>query len=232
MLWGGKNPSSPAAAATFERFGQLDVLVNNAGYSDLSSVEDTTLEDFRAQVETNFFGVVDVTKTFLPRLRQQGHGHIFQVSSIGGRVGTPGQAAYQSSKWAVGGFSTALAREVAPLGIQVTVLEPGSMPTGFTGSSMAVRPISAPYEQTVGMVAASLSRRAADDSVEVGVRPADLRLIASVTAGPAGRADAPVRLLPGADATNDAASAAEVLTDSDQAWREVSLSVTPTGPPG
>ena len=128
---------SPRAA---ERFGRIDVVVNNAGYANLAAVEDITLYDFRAQVDTNFFGVVNVTKAALPVLRAQGAGHIIQVSSIGGRLATPGLSAYQSAKWAVGGFSSVLAAEVAPLGIHVTVLEPGGMQTDWAGSSMQMPP--------------------------------------------------------------------------------------------
>ncbi|MFI6493497.1 SDR family NAD(P)-dependent oxidoreductase [Streptomyces sp. NPDC050564] len=90
------------------------MVVNNAGYGDVAAVEDVTLADFFAQIDTNFYGVVHVSKAALPILREQGFGHIFQVSSLGGRIGSVGLAAYQSAKWAVGGFSTVLAQEVAP----------------------------------------------------------------------------------------------------------------------
>lgn len=93
-----------AVTAAVAHFGGLDVVVNNAGYGDLASVEDVTLEDFKAQIDTNFYGVVHVSKAVLPVLRAQGSGHIFQVSSLGGRIGMAGLAAYQSAKWAVGGF--------------------------------------------------------------------------------------------------------------------------------
>jgi NAD(P)-dependent dehydrogenase (short-subunit alcohol dehydrogenase family) len=92
-------------------------------------------------METNFFGVVYVTKALLPILREQCRGHIFQISSLGGRIGSVGLAAYQSAKWAVGGFSTVLAQEVAPFGIKVTVLEPAGMRTDWAGSSMTIPPI-------------------------------------------------------------------------------------------
>ena len=97
---------------------------------------------------------MNVTKAALPVLRAQGGGHIIQVSSIGGRLATPGLSAYQAAKWAVGGFSEVLAREVGPLGIKVTVLEPGGMRTDWAGSSMRVPPISEPYQPTVGAMAA------------------------------------------------------------------------------
>src|SRR6185437_3246266 len=142
-----------AVAAGTAAFGRIDVVVNNAGYANLAAVEDITLDDFRAQVDANLFGVVNVTKAALPALRAQGAGHIIQVSSVGGRLATPGLSAYQAAKWAVGGFSEVLASEVGPLGIKVTVLEPGGMRTDWAGSSMRVPPISEPYQSTVGVVA-------------------------------------------------------------------------------
>ena len=110
-----------AIATTREQLGGLDVVVNNAGYANVASAEDIADDDFRAQVDTDFFGVVNVTRAALPLLRAQGSGHIIQVSSIGGRTATPGLAAYQASKWAVGGFSEVVAQEVAPFGVKVTV---------------------------------------------------------------------------------------------------------------
>jgi len=85
-------------------FGRLDVLVNNAGYGNIGSIEDTSLEDIRAQIETNLFGVINVTKAAIPVLREQRSGHIIQLSSIGGRVGAMGRAAYSAAKWGVEGF--------------------------------------------------------------------------------------------------------------------------------
>ncbi len=98
-----------AVREAVEAFGRLDIVVNNAGYGDTAAVEDVTLEDFRRQIDTNFYGVVHVSKAVVPLLREQGCGHILQVSSLASRVSGPGLAAYQSAKWAVGGFSTALA---------------------------------------------------------------------------------------------------------------------------
>ncbi len=99
-------------------FGRLDVLVNNAGYGDISSIEDTSLADFRAQIETNLFGVIIVTKAAIPLLRGQGTGRILQFSSIGGRIGPVGRAAYAAAKWGVEGFSEVLTKEVGPFGVK------------------------------------------------------------------------------------------------------------------
>src|ERR1700682_4314851 len=98
------NPAAAraAVAAATSAFGRLDVVVNNAGYATVNSIEDMALDDFRAQIETNFFGVVNVTRAALPVLRAQRDGHIIQISSLGGRLGSAGLAAYQSAKWAVG----------------------------------------------------------------------------------------------------------------------------------
>ncbi len=131
-------------------FGQLDVVVNNAGYGDIAAIEDVTDADFKAQIDTNFYGTVYVTKAALPLLRQQGHGHIIQITSIGGRMHSMGLAGYQSAKWAVEGFSGILAQEVAPLGIKVTIVEPGGFRTDWGGSSMTIPPVSEPYRETVG----------------------------------------------------------------------------------
>ncbi len=118
-----------AVTAGHDRFGRIDIVVNNAGYADVASIEDMTVESFRHQMDTNFTGVVYVTKAVLPILRKQGSGYILQVASLGSRVGSVGFGPYQSAKWAVAGFTTILAQEVAPFGIKVTSLEPGGMKT-------------------------------------------------------------------------------------------------------
>jgi NAD(P)-dependent dehydrogenase (short-subunit alcohol dehydrogenase family) len=133
-----------------DAFGRLDVVANNAGYANSSPIEETPDEDFRAQVEANFFGVVNVTKAALPILHAQRSGHIIQFSSVGGRVGgSPGLAAYQSAKFAVEGFSEVLNNEVKPLGIKVTIIEPGAFRTDWAGSSMEIPPVGPDYEETV-----------------------------------------------------------------------------------
>jgi NAD(P)-dependent dehydrogenase (short-subunit alcohol dehydrogenase family) len=204
-----------------DAFGHYDVVVNNAGYADVAAIEDVTLENFRAQIDTNFFGVVHVTKAVLPALRERGSGHIFQVSSLGGRFASPGLGAYQSAKWAIGGFSTGLAQEVAPLGIRVTVLEPGGMRTDWAGSSMTIPEVSEPYQQTVGQVATMI--RSAS-----GQEPTEPPQVARIVRDLAGRDDAPVRLLIGADAYQYGQEAAKALAESDEKWREVTESASQT----
>jgi NAD(P)-dependent dehydrogenase (short-subunit alcohol dehydrogenase family) len=200
-----------------EAFGRLDVVVNNAGYADLAAVEDLTLEAFRAQIDTNLLGVVIVTKAALPVLRAQGSGHIIQVSSVGGRMATPGLAAYQAAKWAVGGFSEVLAAETAPLGVKVTVLEPGGMRTDWAGSSMTIPPISEPYAPTVGVSAqrmAGFAQASASDPAKV----------AQVVLTVADLDEPPLRLLIGSDAYNYGRAAWQARLEEDASWQPLSTS--------
>jgi NAD(P)-dependent dehydrogenase (short-subunit alcohol dehydrogenase family) len=207
-----------AVAAGVEAFGRLDVVVNNAGYANMAAVEDITPEDFREQIDANLLGVVNVTKASLPVLRRQGGGHIIQVSSIGGRLATPGLSAYQAAKWAVGGFSEVLAREVEPLGIKVTVLEPGGMQTDWAGSSMRIPPVSEPYQATVGVLA---RRHQGDDAMTPLGDPAK---VAEVVLAVADMAEPPLRLILGSEAYAYATAAARARAASDEKWHDLTVS--------
>src|SRR5208283_2803046 len=112
-------------------FGRLDVVVNNAGYGDVAPFEQLSSERFKAVVDTNFYGVVNVTRAAIPIMRKQKSGCILNVSSVGGRLALPGSTAYHAAKWAVGGFTESLAQEVAPFGVKVCALEPGGMRTNW-----------------------------------------------------------------------------------------------------
>jgi NAD(P)-dependent dehydrogenase (short-subunit alcohol dehydrogenase family) len=206
-----------AVQTAVDAFGRLDVVVNNAGYADLAAVEDVSLDAFRAQIDTNLLGVVQVTKAALPVLRAQGSGHIIQVSSVGGRMATPGLSAYQAAKWAVGGFSEVLAAETAPLGIKVTVLEPGGMRTDWAGSSMDIPPISEPYEPTVGA-----SARRMEGFAEASA--SDPAKVAQVVLTVAELDDPPVRLLIGSDAFNYGRAAWQARLEQDARWEQLSTS--------
>ena len=206
-----------AVEAGHEKFGRLDVIVNNAGYANVAAIEDIDISDFRTQLDTNFMGVVYVTKAVLPILRQQGSGHIFQVSSVGGRVGNPGLSAYQSAKWAVGGFSTILAAEVTPFGIKVTVLEPGGMNTDWAGSSMNIPPVSEPYKPTVGTVAEMLRKYN-------GHAPSQTEKVAQIMIQLSDADDVPLRLLVGPDAVDFGGKALQALVESDKKWHDLSIS--------
>jgi NAD(P)-dependent dehydrogenase (short-subunit alcohol dehydrogenase family) len=201
-----------------EEFGSLDVLVNNAGYANSAPIEETPDDDFRAQVETNLFGVVNVTKAALPVLREQRSGHILQISSVGGRVGgTPGMGAYQASKFAVEGFSEVLNNEMRPLGIKVTIVEPGGFRTDWGGSSMKLATVGRDYEETVGTV--NEYRRATD-----GAQPGDPARAAQVIAGLPDLEEPPLRLLLGTDALTLADKASRSRAAEAEHWADVSRS--------
>ncbi|GGT01946.1 SDR family NAD(P)-dependent oxidoreductase [Streptomyces chromofuscus] len=204
-------------AETVDAFGRLDVVVNNAGQGDRASLEDTSLEAFRRQIDTNFYGTVYVSRAALPLLRRQGGGHIIQISSLGGRIASPGMTAYQSAKWAVGGFSEVLAAEVGPLNIKITVLEPGGMRTDWAGASMHTPPISEPYQPTVGAAAEAMK----DFAREANGDPAK---VAQVVLTVADLDEPPLRLLLGSDAYTYGRAGWTRRLEEDEKWRHLSCS--------
>lgn len=136
-----------AVAAAVERFGRIDIAVNSAGYGHFGLVEELSEDEFRDQMETNLFGAVWVTQAVLPAMREQGSGHIIQVSSIGGVSAFPNLGAYNASKWALEGMSQSLAQEVADFGIRVTLIEPGAFATDWGGSSARHSDESSVYDE-------------------------------------------------------------------------------------
>ena len=155
--------AASAVRRAVETFGRLDVVVNNAGYGLFGTVEEATEQQARAQIETNLLGPLWVTQAALPFLREQGSGHILQVSSIGGLVAIPTLGLYNASKWGLEGLSEALAQEVAPLGIHVTIVEPGPYGTEWsTGSAVHTDPIAA-YEPVREARRAGATARAPQD---------------------------------------------------------------------
>ncbi|MET7978225.1 oxidoreductase [Streptomyces mirabilis] len=215
--------TDPAAARAavqlaLDAFGGLDVVANNAGYANSAAIEDMPDEDFRAQIETNLFGVVNVTKAALPVLRRQGSGHFLQFSSIGGRVGgSPGLSAYQTAKFAVEGFSEVLNAEVGPLGIKVTIIEPGGFRTDWGGSSMTALPVSPAYEETVGAMNRYREQTAA-------TWPGDPARAAKIITDLVGLDEPPLRLLLGAGAVEMAAGASRSRAAEAERWADISRS--------
>lgn len=138
-----------AINSTISHFGRIDVLVNNAGFGITGAVEGYTNEQVNSQLETNLYAPIALTRAILPIMRKQKSGHILQVSSIGGRVGSGGVSIYQAAKFGLSGFSEGLALEVAPLGIRVTCVEPGGFRTDWAGGSMSYAPHVEGYETTV-----------------------------------------------------------------------------------
>jgi len=124
-----------AVERAYDHFGRLDVVVNNAGYGHFGFAEETTEDEVREQIETNLFGAIWISQAALPFLRKQGHGHIIQMSSIGGITSYPRLSIYNASKWGLEGFSQSLAEEIADFGIHVTLVEPGGFATDWSGSS-------------------------------------------------------------------------------------------------
>jgi NAD(P)-dependent dehydrogenase (short-subunit alcohol dehydrogenase family) len=198
-------------------FGALDVLVNNAGYANLGPVEDTSLADFRAQIETNLFGVIIMTKAALPYFRERRAGHIIQVTSIGGRIGPIGRAPYAAAKFGVEGFSESLSKEVGPLGIKVTIVEPGGFRTDFAGISTDLREGRPEYDATVG--ATARFQRDYD-----GRQPGDPAKAAAALLHIASLSEPPLRLLLGSDAYSAAEQAALRRLELDRKWKDLSNS--------
>jgi NAD(P)-dependent dehydrogenase (short-subunit alcohol dehydrogenase family) len=206
-----------AVDAAIQTFGSLDVLVNNAGYGNVSPVEDTSLADFRAQIETNLFGVIIMTKAVLPYFRERASGHVIQISSIAGRLGPTGRAAYAAAKFGVEGFSESLAKEVGPLGIKVTIVEPGGFRTHFAGSSTELREGRPEYDATVG--ATVRFQRNYN-----GKQPGDPLKAAEALLHITSLAEPPLRLLLGSDAYNAAENHALQVLASDRRWKDLSIS--------
>jgi NAD(P)-dependent dehydrogenase (short-subunit alcohol dehydrogenase family) len=210
--------ANSAIKAASEAFGRLDVLVNNAGYGNVGPIEDTSLADFRDQIETNLFGVINVTKATIPLMREQRSGHIFQLSSVGGRVGALGRAPYSAAKWGVEGFSEVLAKEVGPLGIKVTIIEPGGFRTDFAaGSSTTIREGRPEYDSTIGAVARFQRNYN-------GVQPGDPVKAAAVIIHLASLDEPPLRLLLGSDAVHIVEQADLARIEADKKWRDLSVS--------
>lgn len=207
-----------AVKLAVDTFGRLDVLVNNAGYGNVAPFEQTTPEAFKAQIDTNFYGVVNLARAVLPVMRGQRSGHIINISSVGGRIANPGLSAYQAAKWAVGGFTEVLALEAAAFGVKVIAVEPGGMRTNWgqvaRGSIPAILP---DYEPSVGAITALLA-------AYVGKEFGDPDKIAQVIIDLASRTDLPAHLLLGSDALHIYKQAEAVRSKATEDWAAVTTS--------
>jgi NAD(P)-dependent dehydrogenase (short-subunit alcohol dehydrogenase family) len=199
-------------------FGRIDVLVNNAGYGYLAAIEEGEEDEVRALFETNFFGLVALTKAVLPGMRARGAGHVINVTSMTGLVGNPGAGYYAASKFAVEGLSEALRKELAPLGIRVTLIEPGAFRTDWSGRSLRQtrRPHPA-YE--------AVSRRRAMIQGMDGKQVGDPRRAAEAILLVAGLEDPPLRLLLGRDVYEAFREKIAGLSASLDEWKSVTLDV-------
>ena len=201
-----------------DSFGRLDVVVNNAGYGDIAPFEQLSSERFKALVDTNFYGVVNVTRAALPIMRKQRSGCILQISSVGGRLALPGSTAYHAAKWAVGGFTEALAQETAPFGVKVCALEPGGMRTNWGARASKGTPALLPeYEPSVGAMARLFrSHWGHENSDPAKVAQVVLRLASSDRL--------PAHLLLGSDAVHYAGEAEASRAAEAAQWKAISIS--------
>ena len=207
-----------AVQAAVDNFGRLDVLVNNAGYGHFAPFEQMRPEEFKDVVDTCFYGVVYTTRAAVPVMRGQRSGHIFQVSSVGGRMAIGGNSPYHAAKWAVGGFSDALAMEVAPFGVKVCTLEPGGIRTNWAARAGRDTPELWPdYEPSVGAVVKLLT-------AVRGQAEGDPEKIAAVVVKLAHQEEVPKRLILGVDAEKRVQQAEAARAQEAAKWRELTLS--------
>lgn len=200
-------------------FGRLDVLVNNAGFGHVSPFEQTEEADFRAQIDTNLYGVINLTRAAIPAMRAQRSGHIINISSVGGRTATAGLSPYQAAKWAVGGFTEVLALELAPFGVKIISVEPGGMRTDWGYTAIADAPALLPdYEPTVGAVLGMLK-------VYAGNAIGDPRKVADVIVDLTRRDTLPAHLILGSDALHVFAQAEAARQQAAKEWAPVSTSI-------
>jgi NAD(P)-dependent dehydrogenase (short-subunit alcohol dehydrogenase family) len=206
-----------SVAAARQRFGRLDVVVNNAGYANVAPIETGSDDDFRAQFETNFWGVYNVSKAVIPVLREQDDGLIMQFSSMGGRVGgSAGIASYQAAKFAIDGFTRVLQTETAPFGIKVLVVEPSGFATDWAGSSMDVADIPDHYAGTVG----AMNTVRTTDAVSAG----DPARAAQILVRMSRHTDLPYHLPLGVNAVEGSIRQDELLLTVDRKWAAVGRS--------
>src|SRR6202047_2117873 len=207
-----------AVQLAVDTFGRLDVLVNNAGYGQIAPFEQISAEDFQAVIDTCLYGVVYTTRAAVPVMREQKSGHIFQVSSIGGRLAFGGNTSYHAAKWAVGGFSDALAMEVAPFGIKVCTLEPGGIRTNWARRAVQdAQDLLPEYEASVGPMLNILR------SLE-GRAEGDPRKIAHVIVQLANSEEVPKRLILGVDAAKRGQQAEAARASEAEKWGHLTVS--------
>jgi NAD(P)-dependent dehydrogenase (short-subunit alcohol dehydrogenase family) len=213
---------NPAQIATvvdsaIQRFGRIDVLINNAGYGLLGAVEAASDAEIAKIFQTNVFGLLRVTRTVLPHMRRQRRGHIVNLSSIGGLVGLPGWGIYNASKFAIEGLSEALSLEVAPLGIGVTIVEPGPFRTDFLGESLAMVQAHLPDYQQITEKTLNYQKENA------GVQAGDPARGAKAIVDAVTSKNPPLHLLLGALAYQRATTKIDSLRKDFEAWRDVTL---------
>jgi NAD(P)-dependent dehydrogenase (short-subunit alcohol dehydrogenase family) len=205
-----------AIAAALNTYDRIDVLVNNAGYALMGAVEEVSIEEVKRQFDTNFFGTLSMIRAVLPKMRKQGSGHILNLSSFGGIVSVAGYSLYCSSKFALEGLSEGLEQEVKPLGIKVTIIEPGAFRTDFRGRSLSVPEHQiADYAQTSG-------ERIKQTQELNGKQPGDPVKAAAAMIQVVESNDPPLRLVLGEDAINIITQKLESMKAGLEQWKDVS----------
>jgi NAD(P)-dependent dehydrogenase (short-subunit alcohol dehydrogenase family) len=200
-----------------EKFGQIDVLVNNAGIGYFGAIEESEEEEIRRMFEINFFGLANVTKAVLPTLRKQRSGHILNVASIGGLVGFPAVGFYNATKFAVDGYSESLSKELAPLGIKVTVIAPSGFRTDWAGrSANNSKIVIDDYKETAEANKNSIRGYSGNQPGDP-VRAAKAMIKAVESDNP------PLRLLLGEAALKGARNKLELLKKDFDTWAEVTV---------
>jgi NAD(P)-dependent dehydrogenase (short-subunit alcohol dehydrogenase family) len=211
-----------AVKQAIAKFGRIDVLVNNAGYGILGAIEEVSNAEVRRQFETNFFGVLEVLRTVLPYMRQQGSGHIVNISSVGGFVGYAGTGIYNGTKFALEGISEALAQEVTPLGIKITIVEPGAFRTEFVTRSLVIADSEIKdYEIAIGEMRQG-ARDILDNQLEFQ-EPGDPKKAALAIIKAVNSENPPLRLALGEDAIYAINAKLESVKTELDAWKEVSV---------
>lgn len=211
----------PVVAKAVDAFGRIDVLVNNAGYGLVALAEATGADKYRPIFEVNFFGLVEMTRAVLPVMRSQRSGQIINLSSYGGFIGTPGFSFYAATKFAVEGYSESLSKEVAHLGIHVTLIEPGGFRSDFAGSSLdqGLDTLGGDYDEVASIVANySASRH--------GKQPNDPLLFGPAMCAVVDSENPPMRLPLGRDAHEAISKELESVSKELTEWSEVSYSTT------
>ncbi|PZG20933.1 short-chain dehydrogenase/reductase [Nonomuraea aridisoli] len=214
------DPESVQAAtkATLAVFGRIDVLVNNAGFTMIGAVEETSMEQLRSLMEVNFFGAAQVTKAIVPLMREQGSGTIVQMSSLGGRMTYPGLAGYDAAKHALEAFSEALSSELAPLGVRVLLVEPGMFRTKIT-NNMVLAPENPVYQASSGGLRQMVAGIA-------GNEPGDPAKGAAAIVEVLDADNPPLRLVLGGDAVDALRAHHESLLADMVTWETLSRSTT------
>jgi NAD(P)-dependent dehydrogenase (short-subunit alcohol dehydrogenase family) len=198
-------------------FGQIDVLVNNAGYGYMSTVEEGEDSEVRALFETNFFGLVNVTKAVLPLMRQRRRGHIFNVTSVRGLAGSPGSAYYAASKFAVEGLTESLRRETAEFGIKVTAVAPGAFRTDWAGRSLKRA------SESIGAYSFNAEKHHADIAKKSGHQPGDPARAAQALISVVQSDDPPGHLVLGRPGLNTVRTKIAELSAEVDAWEATTL---------